>query len=74
MTSPWAPQPKQWKKALLLVNGEGGRLLLVEGAEADHFAPAPQQPHALADHAFQRNARANLVQKTRWERHPLTPG
>ena len=62
------------EEALVLVHGEGGRLLLVEWAEPEQFAPAAQEPHAFADHAFQRNACTNLVQKLRRKRHPLTPG
>ena len=61
------------EEALVLIHREGGRLLLVEGAEPEQFAPAAQEPHAFADHAFQRNACANLVQKLRRKRHPLTP-
>ena len=62
------------KEALLLVHREGGRLLVVKGAEPQQFAPAAHEADALADHAFQRNACAKLVQELRWERHPLTPG
>ena len=57
------------EEALVLVDREGGRLLVVERAEAGMLAPAPHQLHPAGDHAGERDAAAQLVQELRRERH-----
>ena len=49
ITSPWAPQPKQWKKPLSSLTVKEGRLLVVERAEADMLPPPACQLHLAAD-------------------------
>jgi hypothetical protein len=68
-TSPPWPQPWQYR-LFLLVDREAGRLLLVEGAEADPLAPLPPQPDVLLRHLDKVQAGANLVTRILGARRP----
>jgi hypothetical protein len=56
-------------EGLVLDDAEGRRLFLVEGAEADIFAPAPDEPDAAPNHLRQRDSRAQLVEEPGWKGH-----
>src|SRR5690606_36352047 len=56
-------------EALLVADGEGRRLLVVEGAEAGMFAAPADQPHLAADGPDQGYPFAQLFQETRREAH-----
>ena len=57
------------EEALLVVDRERGRLLLVEGRQADEFAALLAQLHAPADHLRYRKAGAQLIEELRREAH-----
>src|SRR5579883_251213 len=62
------------EEALVLDDVEGGRLLLVEGAEADEVAAALRQPDPTPDHLGERRARAQLVEEGGREGHDYANG
>ena len=51
------------EEALLVVDVEAGRLLVVERARRFEFPPGPDQPHALADHVGQWQPRTQLFKE-----------
>ncbi len=65
--SPPAPQPKQWKMPRFGIDGEGRRLLGVEGAEALPVLAGPLEVHELADELDDVDAGADLVEELRGE-------
>jgi hypothetical protein len=60
------------KKALVFVDRERGRLLVVEGTEGDVLATPLDETDAAADHVGERYARAQLVKESRREGHCAT--
>ena len=59
------------EEALLVVDVEAGRLLVVERARRLELAPRPDQPHALADHVGQGQPCPQLFKELRRKRHGL---
>ena len=57
------------EEALLVVDGERGRLLLVEGRQPDELAALLAQLHAAADHFRHRKAGAQLIEELGREAH-----
>ena len=73
MTSPWAPQPKQWKKPFSSFTVKEGVFSLWKGQSPMDSRPRRTSRTRLPIAPSSVNACANLVQKLRWERHSLTP-
>ncbi len=50
--------------ALVVVDVEGGRLLLSEGRQADVFPPLPAQLHRAPDHIGEPQTRLDFIEES----------
>ena len=67
------PTSEAMEEALLVVDVEGGRLLIVEGARGLVLAPGADQAQALAHHVRQGQTSAQLLQELGREGHGRRP-
>jgi hypothetical protein len=63
-----SPTAEAVKKALILIDGEAGRFLVMERAKAGIFPAFACQFDALPDHLRERDPRTDFIQESDGER------